>query len=580
MNTQQTNASLLPLSQDEVRVIALSGYGDIGRNMTIIETEKSLIIIDVGVMFTDGELPGVDLIISDYSYVLDRIDKLEGIFFTHGHEDHIGAAPYLFRDLVNHGMTAIPAYGLGLTRSLLSGKISEHGLKSLVNLHAIQPGELIELTDVDVEFFSVAHSIPDSAGLIVHTSLGALVHTGDFKIDHTPILGQTTDLARLSEVGDSGTFLLCSDSTYADVPGMTPPEESLRATFEQIVEAAPGRIIFATFASLISRIQLIVDAAQDTQKKFFLTGRSMLNATKYAQELGHLHTKKNLFMNVEQFKKNTSTDVIIVCTGSQGETNAALSRMANGTHQQVEIRPGDTIVLSSNPIPGNEKAVFRNINKLVELGANVIHNKIANVHVRGHAAAEELKLVQRLVRPDFILPAQGEHRHLHHHRILAGEIGMAEENILVGSDGDVFDFCLDQENSDEPARTVLGGSSKIVSDYVYIDNHRNQISDLRSIQERKNLSTDGLISLRVHITETGHSKKIAVRVKSVGIDYSASELETQIKKIAEDLISAQQDGISRQDLETLIEDEVIRNLKLLVPQRPELLLDIIFTKQY
>ena len=576
MSTYQTNPSP-SLHPDEVRVIAVSGYGDIGRNMTIIETERSLIVIDVGVMFTDGELPGVDLIISDYSYILERIDKLEGIFFTHGHEDHIGGAPYLFRDLVDRGMAEISAYGLGLTRSLLNGKISEHGLKKSVTLHAIQPGQLIELTDMDVEFFSVAHSIPDSAGLIVHTSLGALVHTGDFKIDHTPILGQTTDLARLSEVGDSGTFLLCSDSTYADVPGMTPPEESLRKTFEQIVEAAPGRIIFATFASLISRIQLIVDASEDTQRKFFLTGRSMLNATKYAQELGHLNTKHNLFMSVEQFKKNTSTEVIIVCTGSQGETNAALTRMANGTHQQVEIQPGDTVVLSSNPIPGNEKAVYRNINKLVELGANVIHNKIANVHVRGHAAAEELKLIQRLVRPDFILPAQGEQRHLQHHRLLAAEIGMAQENILVGSDGDVFDFGLDQQTDEETDRIVLNATSKIVSDYVYVDNHRNQINDLGSIQERKELSTNGVIAVRIHIADTKRSKKFTIRVKSVGIDYSDLELEAQIKKTIEDLISSQQDELSQQDLETSIEEQVGQNIRLMVSQRPELLLDIFFT---
>lgn len=579
MNNHKLDTPMLPFSAGGVRVIALSGYGDIGRNMTIVETEKSMIIIDVGVMFTDGELPGVDLIISDYTYVLERIDKLEGIFFTHGHEDHIGAAPYLFRDLVDNGMTAIQAYGLGLTRSLLSGKISEHGLKSSVVLHAIQPGELIELTDVDVEFFSVAHSIPDSAGIIVHTELGALVHTGDFKIDHTPILGQITDLARLSEVGDSGTFLLCSDSTYADVPGITPPEESLRATFEQIVEAAPGRIIFATFASLISRIQLIVDAAQGTHRKFFLSGRSMLNATKYAQELGHLKADNNLFMNVEQFKKNTNENVIIVCTGSQGETNAALTRMANGTHQQVEIRPGDTVVLSSNPIPGNEKAVFRNINKLVELGANVIHNKIANVHVRGHAAAEELKLIQRIVRPEFILPAQGEHRHLFHHRALAAEIGMEQDNILVGSDGDVFDFRLDKKNADDPGKAVLDASSKISSEYVYIDSHRNRVSDLTSISERKELSSEGLISLRVHIIETSHSKKIAVRARSMGIDYPISDLETHIESVTNDLISSQQDGISQQKLETLIETELARSLKTLIPQRPELLLDIFFTKR-
>ena len=579
MSDQQTNTALLPLHPDGVRVIALSGYGDIGRNMTIIETERSLIIIDAGVMFSDGELPGVDLIISDYTYVLERLDKLEGIFFTHGHEDHIGGAPYLFRDLVDRGMTSIQAYGLGLTRSLLNGKISEHGLTDSVELHAVQPGELVELTDVDVEFFSVAHSIPDSAGIIVHTRLGALVHTGDFKIDHTPILGQTTDLARLSEVGDSGTFLLCSDSTYADVPGMTPPEESLRATFEQIVEAAPGRIIFATFASLISRIQLIADAAHGTNRKFFLTGRSMLKATKYAQELGHLNTDKNLFMNVEQFRKNTDDNIIIVCTGSQGEANAALSRMANGNHQQIEIRPGDTVVLSSNPIPGNEKAVFRNINRLVELGANVIHNKIANVHVRGHAAAEELKLVQRIVRPEFILPAQGEYRHLLHHRTLAAEIGMTHENILVGIDGDVFDFGLENENTDDSVRTVLESSSRIASDYVYIDTHRNRISDPNSIEERKELSTDGLISLTVHISETNHSRKIAVRVRSIGIDYPTVDLQVQIESVANDLISSQQAGISQQALEKLLEEELTRSLKLLIPQRPELFLDIFFSKQ-
>jgi ribonuclease J len=253
--------------------------------------------------------------------------------------------------------------------------------------------------------------------------------------------------------------------------------------------------------------------------------------------------------------------------------------MANGTHQQIEIRPGDTVVLSSNPIPGNEKAVFRNINRLVELGANVIHNKIANVHVRGHAAAEELKLVQRIVRPEFILPAQGEYRHLLHHRTLAAEIGMTHENILVGIDGDVFDFGLVNENRDDSVKTVLERSSRIASDYVYIDTHRNRINNPSSIEERKELSTDGLISLTVHISETNHSRKIAVRVRSLGIDYPTVDLQVQIESVANDLISSQQAGISQQALEKLLEEELTRSLKLLIPQRPELFLDIFFSKQ-
>ena len=552
------HTALPEIEHSTVRVIALSGYGDIGRNMTIIETKDDMIIIDVGVMFSDPLHPGVDLIISDYTYVAERVAKLRGVFFTHGHEDHIGGAPFFLGEMAQTLEDTIPFYGLPLTRALLSEKIKEHGLTDCVDLIATQSGDVIEVGNLEVEFFSVAHSIPDSAGIIVHTELGALVHTGDFKIDHTPILGQTTDLARLSEIGDSGTFLLCADSTYADVAGYTLPEETIRPVFEQIVANAPGRIIFATFASLISRIQMIADASVDTDRKIFLNGRSMLRATKFARELGHLDIDENRMLSLDQFKKSSDGRTIIVCTGSQGETNAALTRMANETHPHVSVGRGDTVVLSSNPIPGNETAVSDNINKLTALGASVIHNKIANVHVRGHASAEELKLVQHLVRPEYFLPAQGEYRHLIDHQKLASDVGAYSESLLFGTDGDVFDFVIETNADTNHLRADQVG--KIKSEYVFLDRGRKFSTSQEAINERLLLSGNGLLAV-FGVFHKSEMKFIETpSVHTYGLDINTDRLTKDLESaLSQEIKNYQPASIKPETLENLAED-VLRNL--------------------
>jgi ribonuclease J len=552
--------ALPEIKHPTVRLIALSGYGDIGRNMTIVETKDDMIIIDVGVMFSDPLHPGVDLIISDYTYVAERVAKLRGVFFTHGHEDHIGGAPFFLGEIAQMLEETIPFYGLPLTRSLLSEKIKEHGLTDYVDLVATQSGDVIEAGNLEVEFFSVAHSIPDSAGIIVHTELGALVHTGDFKIDHTPILGQTTDLARLSEIGDSGTFLLCADSTYADVAGYTLPEETIRPVFEQIVSNAPGRIIFATFASLISRIQMIADASVDTDRKIFLNGRSMLRATKFARELGHLDIDENRLLSLDQFKKSSDNRIIIVCTGSQGETNAALTRMANENHPHVSIGRGDTVVLSSNPIPGNETAVSDNINKLTALGASVIHNKVANVHVRGHASAEELKLVQHLVRPEYFLPAQGEYRHLIDHQKLASDVGAYSESMLFGTDGDVFDFMIETNTDTDTSRLRADQVGKIKSDYVFLDRGRKFPTSQEAINERRLLSDNGLLAA-FGVFRKSEMKFIETpSVHAYGLDISTDRLTKDLESaLSQEIKNYQAANITPEILEHLAED-VLRNL--------------------
>ncbi|MDA1061745.1 MAG: ribonuclease J [Chloroflexi bacterium] len=468
---------------DVLRMIPLGGLGEIGRNMMVYEYEGQAIAVDVGLMFPEEEMLGVDLVIPDFEYVRGDPSRLQAVFLTHGHEDHIGALPFLLRE-VN-----VPVFCTRLTRGLVEVKLREHKLLDKAHVQVVEPGQTVNIGPFAVEFFAVAHSIPDAAGLIIHTPIGPVVHTGDFKLDHTPVMGQHTDLNRLAEIGREGVLLLAADSTYAEVEGYTPSEQTVADALERVIADAEGRVIVATFASLISRVQMVLDSAERHDRRVFVTGRSMVNNVRMARDLGYLQAGDNVLMNPREMRDHPDRKTIVISTGAQGEPTAALTRMANGTHQHVSIQEGDTVVLSSSPIPGNEALVYRNIDNLFRAGAKVIYNRIAPVHVRGHAAREELKVVHSIVQPQYFVGIHGEHRHLVLHRELAIELGAHEDDAFVLSDGDVLEITADE------AAVV----DRIPADYVYVDGLGVGEIDRIVLRDRQSLASDGMVVVVVAI---------------------------------------------------------------------------------
>jgi ribonuclease J len=460
-----------------LRVIPLGGLGEIGRNMLVLEYGNDMIAIDCGLMFPEEEMLGVDLVIPDIRYVEENAHKFRAFFITHGHEDHTGGLPYVLRRI------KAPIYCTPLTSGLISVKLKEHRLANETEVRTMLPGESVSAGAFRVEAFSVAHSIPDAAGFAVRTPMGTVIHTGDFKLDHTPVMGQTTDLARLAQLGNEGVLLLLADSTYAEIQGYTPSEQVVGGALAQIMTTAEGRVIIATFASLIARVQQVIDAARLTGRRVFVTGRSMMDNVQMARERGYLDFPREMSMNVNDLRNAAPEETVIVTTGSQGEPTSALTRMANGDHQHVQIVPGDTVVLSATPIPGNEALVYRTVDNLFRLGARVLYNRVADIHVRGHAAQEELKIIQSLVRPKYFIPIHGEYRHLVLHSQLARLMGVAEENIFTLVDGDVLDI----------AETGARVSGRVASDYVYVDGLGVGDVDHVVLRDRLNLATDGMV---------------------------------------------------------------------------------------
>ena len=459
-----------------VRMIPLGGLGDIGRNMMLYEYDGETIAVDVGLMFPQEEMLGVDLVIPDFEAVRGDPSPLRAVFLTHGHEDHIGALPFLLREI------NVPVFCTRLTRGLVEVKLREHGLGD-AHVQVVEPGQAIGVGPFSVECFSVSHSIPDAVGLIIDTPLGPIVHTGDFKLDHTPVMGQHTDLTRLAEVGREGALLLAADSTYAEIEGHTPSEQTVAEALDRVIADAPGRVIVATFASLISRVQMVVDAAERHGRRVFVTGRSMVNNVRMALDLGYLEAGDGLLMNPREMREHPEARTIVVSTGAQGEPTSALTRMADGTHQHVSVGPGDTVVLSSSPIPGNEALVYRNIDNLFRAGANVIYSLIAPVHVRGHAAREELKIVHSLVKPRYFVGIHGEHRHLVHHRELAIDLGAHPDDAFVLTDGDVLEITADEA-------AVVGS---VPAEYVYVDGLGVGDVDHVVLRDRRHLAEDGML---------------------------------------------------------------------------------------
>jgi len=472
-------------TKQRLKIIPLGGLSEIGKNMMVMEYEDDIIIIDAGLMFPEEEMLGIDLVIPDISYLLEKQGKIRGIIITHGHEDHIGALPYLLPQL------NAPIYSTRLTQGLISVKLRERKALAEAKLKIIPPGGEITLGKFKVEFFPVCHSIPDSVGLIIHTPLGTIVHSGDFKLDYTPVSGKPTDLSRLAQLGAQGVLLLLSDSTYTELPGYTPSERVVGEALDHIMAEAPGRVIVTTFSSLVSRIQQVIDAAAKYQRRVFIVGRSMSDTVRMALELGYLNAPAGILARLDELKGMPRNKVVFITTGSQGEPTSALVRMANRDHRQVHILRGDTVVISATPIPGNESLVNRTIDNLFKQGAQVLYGKVAQVHVHGHGSQEELKLLLNLVKPKFFMPIHGEYRHLSMHAKLAQSIGIPRENTFVLEDGDVLEL--------NPQMAKLTG--KIASGNVYVDGL--SVGDVGSVilRDRKMLSKDGIVVVIITVNK-------------------------------------------------------------------------------
>jgi ribonuclease J len=525
--------------------------------MMLLEYGDDIIVIDVGLMFPEEEMLGVDLVIPDFTYLREHREKLRAVFLTHGHEDHVGALPYFLREF------SAPVYGAQLTMGLVRVKLDEHRLTSKADLHVIQPGETITAGAFEVEFFPVAHSIPDACGLIIQTPLGPVVHTGDFKLDHTPVMDQHTDLIRLAQVGAQGCLLLLADSTYAEIDGYTPSEQLVGEALRNILVNARGRVIVTTFASLISRIQQVVDAAVFSGRKVFVTGRSMIDNVAMARNLGYLNAPEGVIVGVEEMRNTAPSKLVVVTTGSQGEPTSALTRMANGNHRHIQIARGDTVVMSATAIPGNEMAVFRNVDNLFRLGADVLYNRVANIHVRGHASREELKIIQGLVQPDYFVPIHGEYRHLVVHSRLAEQVGVPEGNAFVLTDGDVLEIDEDEARTGE----------RVPASYVYIDGLGIGDVDQHILRDRAHLAGDGVVVVIVTIDKQTGSLPRAPELLSRGfVDLEEhEELIEQTKQVVRQTLTGGEHYVDFGDINTRTKDAVSKFLYDKTRRRPMVL---------
>ena len=422
------------MTTEQVRLIPLGGLGEVGKNMMVVEYGDDIIIIDAGLMFPDDEMFGVDLVIPDTSYLNDKKQRIRGIFITHGHEDHIGSLPYVLPML-----DFPPIYATRLTQGLIQVKLKEHKLLEKVAINVVTPGDQVSVGKCLVEIVRVNHSVPDAVALAIHTPIGTIVHTGDYKFDHTPTDGRPADFGALARLGNAGVLLMMGDSTRVETPGYTPSERVINDSFDKIFANAPGRIIIATFASLLSRVQQVIDTATRYERVVALVGRSMVNNVQMAIELGYLNLPKSMLIRAEDINKFPPERVVIICTGSQGEPTSALTRIANQDHRLVRIQQNDSVILSATPVPGNEKMVNRTINNLFRQGAEVYYQSVAMVHVSGHAAQEELKLMLNLLRPTYVMPVHGEYRQLILHAKLAYSLGIPEDHIVVAEDGDIIE---------------------------------------------------------------------------------------------------------------------------------------------
>ena len=475
-------------AKNRLRIIPLGGLGEIGKNMTAFEYGDDIIVVDVGSIFPREDMPGVDLVIPDISYLTMNRGRVRGYLITHGHEDHIGAAPYVLREV------PVPVYATRLTAALIEGKLKEHKLLGSVVMNVIAPHDTVTLGVFRVEFLKVSHSIAGACALAIHTPVGVVVHTGDFKVDFTPIDGQLMDLGRFAALGNEGVLALMADSTNVERPGYTMSERKVGETFNNLFDHARGRIIIAMFASNVHRIQMVADAAYRRGRRLCLVGRSMVNVARISMQLGELRVPDGWLVGADDLDRYSDEQLVVLTTGSQGEPMSGLSRMAFSEHKKLEIRPTDMVIISATPIPGNEKSVSRVINQLVRTGADVIYEALAEVHVSGHARQEELKLIHALTKPKFFIPVHGEYRHLYHHANLAISMGMPPENVMIPDTGTVIELTPDEMRATE---TVPSGA--VLIDGLGIGDVGEAV-----LRDRKHLAEDGLIIVVIGLDhETG-----------------------------------------------------------------------------
>ena len=504
------------MSEEKVKIIPLGGLGEIGKNITVIECDDEIVVIDCGIAFPDEEMYGVDLIIPDITYLKNNMEKIKGIFLTHGHEDHIGALPYVLKEI------NVPLYGTKLTIGIVKTKLEEHNILSEAKLNNVEPGDVVSFNKLKVEFIRNTHSISDSCSLAIFTPVGIILHTGDFKIDYTPIDGQKMDLQRISNLGKEGVALLMADSTNVERQGHSLSEKSIGFTLDRVISKAKGRVIVATFASNIHRMQQIVDASFKSNRKVIFNGRSMENISKVAMELGYLHIPNSEVMSIDDLKNYENDKITLITTGSQGEPMASLARIAFSNHRKINIEPNDTFIISASPIPGNDKLISRVINQLFRKGADVIYKDLEDVHVSGHAYQEELKLIHTLVNPKYFMPVHGEYRHLKHHGDLAENLGMKKNNIFILETGNVLELTKNECRKDGQVRTGA----------IFVDGLG--VGDVGNIvlRDRRHLAQDGMLTIVVAIERETLSIVSGPDVITRGFVY-VKESEALINKVKE-----------------------------------------------
>lgn len=513
-------------NSNKVKIIPLGGMHEIGKNIDVIEYRDDIIIIDCGLTFPEEEQLGIDIVIPDFQYLVENKHRIKGLVLTHGHEDHIGAIPYLLKKI------KVPIYGTALTIGLLENKLKEHRLGK-VDLNVVKAGDNIKLGKMEVEWINVNHSIPDACALAVKTPLGYIYHSGDFKVDFNPIQGNVINLQRIAEIGEKGVLAMIGESTNVLREGYTLSESKVGETFKRLFTVFEGRrIIIATFASNVHRIQQIINASENHGRKVVLSGRSMLNVMETARKLGYLRAKKDTLIDINDMKKYKPGDLTIITTGSQGEPMSALTRIAYGEHRKIHLIPDDVVILSATPIPGNEMDVTKIINKMIDNGTEVVYEALSEIHVSGHACQEELKLILDLVRPKYFVPAHGEIRHLNKHKEIAVSMGTPEENVFIMNNGDVLE--ISQRGARIAGQETAGD---VLVDGLGIGDVGNIV-----LRDRKHLSEDGLIVAVVGITKQGQKLVTGPEIISRGFVYvrESEDLMEEAKKVVEDIIKSSQ----------------------------------------